>query len=146
MCFQQVFCHNIVLVSAVIYFILHLIKQRGIRTAKEITPDPDRRLSIYKRHLSADDVPFDEPIRKRRSSELEPEGELLDVILCWEKILSALVLYCYLVWILGFQTVQVNKYKSNQTITMTLIVQIQNHCRPVYLINCNSVRSVAFAK
>lgn len=67
------------LVSAVIYFILHLIKQRGIRTAKEITPDPDRRLSIYKRHLSADDVPFDEPIRKRRSSELEPEGELLDV-------------------------------------------------------------------
>jgi hypothetical protein len=76
----QVFCHNIAVVCAVVYFILHLIKQRGIRSAKEITPDPDRRLSIFKRHLSADDMPFDEPTRKRRSSELEPEGELLKVI------------------------------------------------------------------
>jgi hypothetical protein len=75
----QVFCHNIAVVCAVVYFILHLIKQRGIRTAKEITPDPDRRLSLYKRHLSADDMPFDEPIRKRRNSELEPEGKLLKV-------------------------------------------------------------------
>ncbi|XP_059473249.1 SUN domain-containing ossification factor isoform X2 [Neocloeon triangulifer] len=69
----QAICHNVILVSAAVYLILHLIKKIGVRTVKESTPDLDRRLSVFKRHLSADDIPNDEPIRKRRTSELETE-------------------------------------------------------------------------
>ncbi|XP_065332615.1 SUN domain-containing ossification factor isoform X2 [Cloeon dipterum] len=82
--FSAVF-HNVILVSAAIYLILHLIKQRGVRTAKEVTPDPDRRLSVFKRHLSADDIPNDEPIRKRRNSELEAEACLVPLPRMMEK-------------------------------------------------------------